>query len=197
MPYRVGRFIYRLRKNCCLLFLHLRTFRVRCRVNQAMTTKNNPTLEKVNTLLNEGGEDALLATLDIILEHFGCVTGTIHVLNCVSGLLDLKAQRGIPESIIETVSAIPIGKGMAGLAAKRHAAVQVCNLQTDESGKAKPAAKDTHMEGCIAAPMFSKSGDHDELYGVLGVAMPTSHEYSNEEISDLDDFGRVIAAALT
>jgi L-methionine (R)-S-oxide reductase len=162
-----------------------------------MTTKNNPTLEKVTTLLKEGGEDALLETLDIILEHFGCVTGTIHVLNCVSGLLDLKAQRGIPESILDTVSSIPIGKGMAGLAAKRHAAVQVCNLQTDHSGKANPAAKDTHMEGCITVPMFLKSGEHDELFGVLGVAMPTAHDYSNEEIAELDDFGRVIAAALS
>ncbi len=161
-----------------------------------MTTKNKSTLEKVDSLLKEGGEDALTDALDVILEHFGCVTGTIHVLNCVSGLLDLKAQRGIPESILETVSAIPIGKGMAGLAAKRHAAVQVCNLQTDQSGKAKPAAKDTKMEGCIAAPMFLKSGVHDELYGILGVAMADSHDYSNEEIADLDDIGRVIATVL-
>lgn len=161
-----------------------------------MTTKNDSTLQKVDALLKEGGEEAMTDALDVILEYFGCVTGTIHVLNCVSGLLDLKAQRGIPDSILETVSAIPIGKGMAGLAAKRHAAVQVCNLQTDESGKAKPAAKDTRMEGCIAAPMFSKSGDHDELFGILGVAMADSHEYSNEEIADLDDLGRVIAAAL-
>lgn len=161
-----------------------------------MTTTNNPTLEKVDALLKEGGEGALTDALDVILDHFGCVTGTIHILNCVSGLLDLKAQRGIPDSILETVSAIPIGKGMAGLAAKRHAAVQVCNLQTDQSGKAKPAAKDTKMEGCIAAPMFLESGEHDELFGILGVAMPTSHDYSNEEISDLDDIGRVIAVAL-
>ena len=108
-----------------------------------MTTTNDPTLQKVDSLLKEGGEGALTDALDVILEHFGCVTGTVHVLNCVSGLLDLKAQRGIPDSIIETISAIPIGKGMAGLAAKRHAAVQLCNLQTDDSGKAKPAAKDT------------------------------------------------------
>lgn len=162
-----------------------------------MTTKNDPALTKVASLLEEGGEDALTESLDVILAYFGCVTGTVHVLNSVTGLLDLKAQRGIPDSIIETVNAIPIGKGMAGLAAKRHAAVQVCNLQTDHSGKAKPAAKDTKMEGCIAAPMFSKSGDHDELFGVLGVAMPTSHEYSLEEISDLDEFGRVIATALS
>lgn len=161
-----------------------------------MNEKNNPALQKINTLLRKKGESALTETLDITLDYFGCVTGTIHILNCVSGLLDIKAQRGIPESILDTVSAIPIGKGMAGLAAKRHAAVQVCNLQTDKSGKAKPAAKDTQMEGCIAAPMFLQAGQHDELFGVLGVAMPTAHDYSESEIADLDTFGRVIAKAL-
>ncbi len=161
-----------------------------------MIAKNDPTLQKVDSLLKQGGENALPEALDIILEHFGCVTGTVHILNCVSGLLDLKAQRGIPDSIIEPVRAIPIGKGMAGLAAKRHAAVQVCNLQTDESGKARPAAKDTKMEGCIAAPMFFQSGPYDELFGILGVAMPSAHDYSEEEIADLDNFGRVIATAL-
>jgi GAF domain-containing protein len=161
-----------------------------------MTTENTPPVEKVRSLLEKGGEDALLETLDVILEHFACVTGTVHILNPVSGLLELKAQRGIPDSIIEPVRSIPIGKGMAGLAAKRQAAVQVCNLQTDESGKARPAAKDTKMEGCIAAPMFLASGTQDELFGVLGVAMPAAHDYSEEEISQLDDFGRVIANAL-
>lgn len=161
-----------------------------------MAIKNTPPVEKVRSLLEKGGGDALPETLDVILGHFACVTGTVHILNPVSGLLELKAQRGIPDSIIEQVRSIPIGKGMAGLAAKRRAAVQVCNLQTDESGKARPAAKDTKMEGCIAAPMFLASGGHDELFGILGVAMPNAHDFSDEEISRLEDFGRVIAATL-
>jgi len=161
-----------------------------------MNAKNNPALQKVDTLLREKGENALSEALDTILDYFGCVTGTVHILNCVSGLLDLKAHRGIPASILDTVSTVPIGKGMAGLAAKRHAAVQVCNLQTDQSGKAKPAAKDTQMQGCIASPMFLQAGSHDELFGVLGVAMPSAHDYSEKEIADLDDFGRVIAKVL-
>ena len=84
-----------------------------------MTTNNDPTLEKIDALLKEGGEDTLTEVLDIILEHFACVTGTIHTLNSATDLLELKAQRGIPDSIIETVSRVPVGKGMAGLAAQR------------------------------------------------------------------------------
>ena len=160
-----------------------------------MTTKNDPTLEKIDALLKEGGEDALPEVLEVILEHFSCVTGTIHVLNGASDLLELKAQRGIPESIIDTVSRVPVGKGMAGLAAERRSAVQVCNLQTDESGDARPAAKDTRMEGCIAAPMFSGE-DNEKLFGVLGVAKPTAHDYSDEEVEQLEQIGRMIATAL-
>ena len=160
-----------------------------------MTTNNDPALEKIDALLKEGGEDTLTEVLDIILEHFTCVTGTIHILNSAADLLELKAQRGIPDSIIETVSKVPVGKGMAGLAAQRRSAVQVCNLQTDDSGDARPAAKDTRMEGCIAAPMFS--GDNsEELIGVLGVAKPSAHDYSDEEVEQLDNLGRVIATAL-
>ena len=176
--------------------MHLGVLRVLCHDTVPMTTENNPALEKVRSLLEEGGENALPEVLDVILEHFSCVTGTVHILNRASGLLNLKEQRGIPDSIIEQVRTIPIGKGMAGLAAKRRSAVQVCNLQTDESGKARPAAKDTKMEGCIAAPMFLSDED-DELFGILGVAMPVAHDYSEEEITDLDDFGRMIAATLT
>ena len=161
-----------------------------------MTTKNTPTVEKICSLLEKGGANALPQILDVILAHFACITGTIHILNSVSGLLELKAQRGIPDSIIEPVRSIPIGKGMAGLAAERRTAIQVCNLQTDESGKARPAAKDTKMEGCIAAPMFLANEGHDELFGVLGVAMPSAHDYSEEEISQLENFGRMIATAL-
>ncbi len=161
-----------------------------------MTTENTPPLEKVRSLLEKGGEDALPESLDVILGHFACVTGTVHILSPESGRLELKAQRGIPDSIIEPVKSIPVGKGMAGLAAKRQAPVQVCNLQTDESGKARPAARDTEMEGCIAAPMFLAKDSQDELFGVLGVAMPSAHDYSEKEISQLDDFGRAIANAL-
>lgn len=85
-----------------------------------------------NRLENEGSTEAnLQAILEQTLSCFGCVVGTIHSLDSTSNLLKLRAQRGIPEAILNQVSVIPIGKGMAGLAVSQREPVQVCNLQTD------------------------------------------------------------------
>ena len=99
-------------------------------------------IHRVEQLLTQGGSNpaSLKEVLELTLGHFDCVTGTIHGLDPKSGLLVLLTHRGIPEVIMDKVSRIPVGKGMAGLAAQRNEAVQVCNLQTDTSGQAKPGA---------------------------------------------------------
>ena len=153
---------------------------------------NSDLLVHVAALLADRGRDALPDVLAAILSHFDCVTGTVHLLG-ENGMLDLLAQRGIPESILPMVSKIPVGKGMAGLAAERREPVQVCNLQTDDSGDVRPAAKDTKMEGSIAAPMFDGLG---KLVGTLGVAKPMAYDFSEEETTLLADLGRAIAAGL-
>ena len=94
------------------------------------------------------------SALDLILAEFNCPVGTIHQLDEATGLLHLLVRRGIPDAILDRVSRIPVGKGMAGLAAERRECVEVCNLQTDSSGDAKPGAKLTGMEGSIAVPML-------------------------------------------
>ena len=108
-------------------------------------------------------------------------------------MLDLLAQRGIPESILPMVSKIPVSKGMAGLAAERREPVQVCNLQTDDSGDVRPGTKDTKMEGSVAAPMFDPAG---ELRGTLGVAKPVAYDFTDEEMALLEELGRTIAGGL-
>ena len=120
-------------------------------------------------------------TLERILEQLGCATGTIHRLG-PAGQLELVAQRGLPDQLLPRVQSIPIGKGMAGLAAQRREPVQVCNLQTDCSGSAQPAARMTGMGGSIAVPVLAG----DELCGVLGVATAAAHEFSPEEIAFLN-----------
>jgi len=141
-------------------------------------------------LRQQGGtNETLLRVLDMVLAYFKCVTGTIHTLDRASGMLKLRAQRGIPVAIMDKVSNIPIGKGMAGLAAERKEAVQVCNLQTDTSGQAKPGAKETKMEGSIAAPMLVEG---NVLRGVIGIAKPVAHEFTAEEQSQLIEVGTTI-----
>jgi L-methionine (R)-S-oxide reductase len=88
------------------------------------------------------------------------------------------------------VETVPVGKGMAGLAAERRQPVTVCNLQTDTSGDVRPGAKATGMEGAIALPMFRG----DDVAGVLGVANHGTREFSEEETARLLEAGRRLAS---
>lgn len=131
------------------------------------------------------------ALLDELLRHFDCVVATLHVLGG-DGLLQLTADRGLPPPVRAKVASVPIGKGMAGIAAERREPVQVCNLQTDDSGVVRPGAKLTQMQGSIALPMLLD----DELRGVLGVAKPAAYEFSAAETALLMTIGERAAAAL-
>jgi signal transduction protein with GAF and PtsI domain len=157
------------------------------------TNTRQPLLNEIKGLLAGGATEAnLQAILDRILAAFGCATGTIHRLDPASGLLQLRAQRGIPEQLLPRIQAFPIGKGMGGIAAERRAPVQVCNLQTDTSGVARPAAKETRMEGSIAVPMLPGG----VLRGVLGVAKPVSYEYTAAETESLLEIAAVLGEHL-
>tara|TARA_R100001369_G_scaffold38029_1_gene63507 strand:- start:3989 stop:4465 length:477 start_codon:yes stop_codon:yes gene_type:complete len=131
--------------------------------------------------------------LSTVISAFDCTTGTIHFLDEKSGLLKVQAHQGIPPFLIPKLSEIPIGKGMAGIAAERREAVEMCNLQTDDSGVARPAAKETKVEGSIAAPMMLNG----TLYGTLGIAKPVPYDFTKEEVSDLLTIGEKISAVIS
>jgi L-methionine (R)-S-oxide reductase len=124
-----------------------------------------------------------------ILAAFDCSTGTIHTLGLNTRLLHLQAYQGIPEFLLPKMTIIPIGKGMAGVAAERQRPVQICNLQTDESGVARPSAKETKVEGSITVPMMLNG----ELYGTLGIAKPVPYEFTPEEEDTLMEIGEAIS----
>jgi L-methionine (R)-S-oxide reductase len=131
--------------------------------------------------------------LSEILRIFDCTTGTIHVLDRTTNMLLLKAQKGIPDGLLVKVSAIPVGKGMAGIAAQRREAVQICNLQTDESGIAKPSARETKVEGSIAIPLLYGG----EIYGTLGIAKRIPYEFSSDEITALEEIAQAISKRIS
>jgi len=126
--------------------------------------------------------------LDAALVHFGCQTGTVHLLR--DGVLRLAAQANIPPPLLPIIETVPIGKGIAGLAAERREPVSLCNLQTDTSGQALPAAKTTGMEGSVAVPMLA-GGD---LRGVLGIAKAEAHDWTDAEKAALLEVGAALAA---
>jgi signal transduction protein with GAF and PtsI domain len=146
----------------------------------------------LDTLLAAGNEPPWDTVLARVLAWFDCPVGTVHILDPTSGLLELMVHRGLPPPVLDKVGRIPIGKGMAGIAAERRAPVQVCNLQHDASGVVRPGAKLTKMEGSLAAPML----DGQRLCGVFGIAKPVEYEFTASETELLLAVGSRIARLL-
>jgi L-methionine (R)-S-oxide reductase len=114
--------------------------------------------------------------LEEILAKFGCQTGTLHRTMPDGETLELVCQIGVPESLMDKISAIPFGKGIAGAAAERREAVELCNLQQDLGGVAKPDARQTGVAGSLAVPVFA-GRNPAEVIGTLGIGkfpFPTS-----------------------
>lgn len=133
-----------------------------------------------------GDDDAL----GRIVGHFGADSGTIHVLGA-DGRLHLRAATlGMPPPVLETIRVIPVGKGMAGLAVERRAAVDSCNIQADDTGDVRPGARTTGLAGAIVVPIFRG----DEVIGALGIANRAERTFTPEEIDALIDAGRAVAA---
>lgn len=146
-----------------------------------------PVFDAIERLLR-AASPSWRALLGQVLEHTECPVGTLHLTEA-NGELALVAQEGLPPPVAEIIARIPIGKGMAGIAAERREPVQVCNLQEDTSGVVRPGAKLTRMEGSIACPLL-----HDQrVHGVLGVAKPTPYEFTAAETEFLMQVGRRIA----
>ena len=149
--------------------------------------------DPIDLLSDRPGEADWLRFLDAVMADLGCVTGTLHRLDPTDGLLKLVVCRGIPEGLLPVIGTIPVGKGIAGAAAERLAPVELCNLQTDTSGVAKPGAKQTNVQGSLAVPALHEG----QLRGTLGVGMQVPHDFSEEEKQRLLRFGSAAAARLT
>jgi L-methionine (R)-S-oxide reductase len=118
--------------------------------------------------------------LEDIIRQFDADTASIHMLE--DGVLILKAEVGLPPHIAEIVSRVPVGKGMAGLAAERNEPVSSCNIQTDATGDVKPGARATGVNGAIVVPIRDANG---QVQGALGIGVHRQYEYSAEETARL------------
>ena len=129
--------------------------------------------------------------LERLVEELEANVGTIHGVEA-SGNLILLASLGLGEEMTARVKVIPPGKGLAGLAAQRLAPVDICNLQTDATGQAKPAAKQTGALASIAVPMLVEG----KLRGVLGIALSEEHEFDEGEKQFLLDLAATVGTVM-
>ena len=137
------------------------------------------------------------AVLVKVLNNFECVTGTLHRTNPSTGLLMLVTQHGIPPQVLPMllpkIDNIPFGKGIAGCAAQRKEPVQLCNLQEDLGGVAKPDAQKTNVQGALAVPIVGSDG---KVIGVLGIGKMQPYEFNDSEVSDLNKVAALISPEL-
>jgi signal transduction protein with GAF and PtsI domain len=128
------------------------------------------------------------AWLGEVLQSFACQTGTLHKAD--GEFLDLIVQIGVPDFLIPKITRIPFGKGIAGAAAERREPVELCNLQQDLGGVARPDARETKVSGSLAVPVFSPDGA--AVLGTLGIGMQDPHDFTDEEKSRLADIATEI-----
>jgi L-methionine (R)-S-oxide reductase len=138
--------------------------------------------------MNAPDYESILAS---ILEDFDCQTGTIHQTADDGIHLSLVCQIGVPDFLLDKISIIPFGKGIAGAAAVRKEAVELCNLQEDLGGVAKPDAQKTGVAGSIAVPIFSNKSY--EVIGTLGIGKFVPHDFTDYEKERLMNFAEEIA----
>ena len=143
------------------------------------------------------GEPDWNAVLVRVLNNFACVTGTLHRTDSSTGLLTLVTQHGIPPHVLPMllpkIDNIPFGKGIAGCAAQRKEAVQLCNLQEDLGGVAKPDAQKTNVQGALAVPIVGTDG---KVIGVLGIGKMQPDEFNDSEVAALDSVAALISVRL-
>lgn len=156
--------------------------------NERKLRAMNPTVSAVLNATPVNWQDVL----DAAIAEFGGCTGTLHRFDAPAKMLRLVTQRGVPEELLSKISAIPIGKGIAGAAAERRAPVELCNLQADLGGVAQPAARKTNVQGSLAVPCLHQG----ELRGTLGVGLMTPHDFTEEEKARLMEIGSAVAARL-
>jgi L-methionine (R)-S-oxide reductase len=164
------------------------------RLNQRMTPPLTP-----DTLLQMNKAPNWHLFLDDILKSFGCQTGTLHQATPEGRVLTLVCQIGVPESLIDKISTIPFGKGIAGAAAERREAVELCNLQQDLGGVAKPDARQTGVSGSLAVPVFASGSG--QVIGTLGIGKFAPYEFTPAEKQHLAEraaeLGRLFEAKAT
>ena len=117
--------------------------------------------------------------LENVLREFQCQTGTIHRTAPDGENLTLVLQIGVPEILLDKISYVPFGKGIAGAAAAKREPIELCNLQQDLGGVARPDARKTNVSGSLAVPILS--ADSTRVIGVVGIGMMSAHDFTCEE----------------
>ena len=157
-------------------------------------SKTNELIERLDSILRGEGDLSarLQAGVEELAEQFQARSCTFHRAIEDNTFLELVAQTGLPPHIAELSTRIPFGKGMAGICAQRREPVTMCNLQTDDSGVARPAARDTRVEGAVVVPLLIDG----RVAATLGIGKGEEYDYSDDELQALEKCAAVLMSVL-
>jgi L-methionine (R)-S-oxide reductase len=128
----------------------------------------------------EAQQQAWLETF--IRQHQG-IAGSVHRRSGPDELA-LVATVNIPEVVRNIVMKVPRGKGMAGLALERNAAISSCNIQSDATGQVRPGARAVDAQAAVALPVQNPDG---EVRAVVGIAFAGERTLTDSELQALAD----------
>jgi hypothetical protein len=109
------------------------------------------------------------------------IAGSVHRRSSPEEL-ELVAAMNLPPPVVNVVQRVPKGKGMAGLAFERNAAISTCNIQTDSSGQVRPGARAVNAQAAVALPVVDESG---QVRAVVGIAFRDEKTLNDEELAAL------------
>ena len=129
---------------------------------------------------DEAQQQAWLETF--IRRHQG-IAGSVHRRSGPDELA-LVATVNIPEVVKNIVQRVPRGKGMAGLALERNAAISSCNIQSDATGQVRPGARAVDAQAAVALPVQNPDG---EVRAVVGIAFANERTQTDSDLQALAD----------
>jgi L-methionine (R)-S-oxide reductase len=129
---------------------------------------------------DEAQQQAWLETF--VRRHHG-IAGSVHRRSGPDELA-LVATVNIPEVVQNIVRRVPRGKGMAGLALERNAAISSCNIQSDTTGQVRPGARAVDAQAAVALPVQNPDG---EVRAVVGIAFANERTLTDSELLALSE----------
>jgi L-methionine (R)-S-oxide reductase len=121
--------------------------------------------------------------LETFIRTHNGIAGSVHRRSGPDELA-LVATVNIPEPVKKVVATVPRGKGMAGLALERNAAISSCNIQSDSTGQVRPGARAVNAQAAVALPVQNPDG---EVRAVVGIAFAGERTITDSELQELAD----------
>jgi L-methionine (R)-S-oxide reductase len=121
--------------------------------------------------------------LETFIRTHNGIAGSVHRRSGPDELA-LVATVNIPEPVKKVVATVPRGKGMAGQALERNAAISSCNIQSDSTGQVRPGARAVNAQAAVALPVQNPDG---EVRAVVGIAFAGERTITDSELQELAD----------